>query len=103
MGLNSLVMAADTEIAQVSATPILCNSFSIQQVSGNTGALYIGLAEMDPSTLEGVLRVLPAPSSTSLPAYSVGVSGPPNALNLMELWVASSADGDEALVSYLVV
>lgn len=99
VSLGLITVAAAGTPQQVSEDQILCNSIFVQQNANNSGAIYVGSVDMDTTTLEGVLAVLPAPGD-ALPAYSAGSPINANGINLQDVYLDVENDGESALVSY---
>lgn len=77
-------------------------SIQFQALPANTGLIYIGTAALNKSTGVGVLAVLPAPSSaTTGPFASASFSEPlaPAGLNLADLYIDSTVNGESVYVS----
>lgn len=73
----------------------------VQQITGNTGKIYIGRQGMNISTLAGVYAVLPTPTAGFLPTFSAAVTIAPNALGSVEFWIDADINGEGALVTFL--
>ena len=94
------VAAAGTPV-QVSATHVACHAVFIQQITGQTGVIHIGTSSsMDASDGTDMLATLPVPTANVLPSWSAGIDGQPNGIDLQEIWIDASVNGESALVSY---
>jgi len=84
--------------------PPAVHAILISALQTNTGNVYIGLANMnkDSSVLYNVLQVLPIPTSTSIPTFSIAVVQGANAIRLTDFWFDADVSGDGVLVSGLV-
>lgn len=87
---------------RVTTNSIRAHAVFIQQVTGNTGAMHIGLsASMDPADGTDMIATLPIPTTNVLPSYSTGVDHASAGVNLNELWIDAGVSGEEVLISYL--
>lgn len=78
------------------------HGFMVQALPGNTGKIYV----MDRSngviaTLVGVVGIIAAPATGSIPVFSVGFSGMPNPLNLADYYFDVETNTEGVLVSTL--
>lgn len=98
------VVTAGVPIQVNAGTSMECNSIYFEQIASNGGSMYI----MDRSTgvkatFVGVCKVLLAPTSTSLPSFTVGVPASQNSLNVSDYWVDADTSGNGILVTALVL
>lgn len=93
--------AADTPYAIFSGHRLV-KTLSIQQKYNNQGVLFIGTSGLKPSTDTEVIKQLPVPTPTGIPAwdYDQGGNEAPNPTDIGEIFVASTQGGDIAYVSY---
>jgi hypothetical protein len=94
------VTTAGTPV-QISSTSIKAHSVCIQVNSANTGKIYIGTSTLVAATYVGVLKVLPPPSASSYPEFVATQIMAQNGIDLSELWIDSSVNGESAIVSYM--
>lgn len=81
---------------------VRCHAVFIQQLVGNTGDIHIGIsASMDPSDGTDMLATLPIPTVNALPSYSAGVDWAAAGVDLGEIWLDVSVNGEAALVSFI--
>ena len=78
------------------------HSVLFQQVSGNTGKVYVcSGSSADKDTGEGVVAVLATPSTNVLPSAAVTITNALNAINVADFWLDADTSGDKVLVSYV--
>lgn len=82
--------------------PPSCHAVIIESLSGNTGKVYIGVAGLNKTTLDGCLIVLPIPTANTLPTFSIALAAGANAIRLSDLWFDVDVGGDGVLVSALI-
>ena len=84
--------------------PPAVHAVLISVLQTNSGNVYIGLVNMnkDPAVLFNVLQVLPIPTATSIPTFSIAVIQGANAIRLPDFWFDADVPGDGVLVSGLV-
>lgn len=74
-------------------------SFQVQQVTGNTGKVYVGTSAMNKATLAGVFTVLPAIATGTLPSYSATIVNAPAGFNMAEVYIDVDTNGEKALIA----
>jgi hypothetical protein len=73
-------------------------------IPGLTGSIYIGGANLNTSTLAGVLIEFNPPSTVGPADFvSIEAKGPSNSLRVSDYWLAASVAGEGALVTYFQV
>lgn len=73
-----------------------------QQVSGNTGKIYIlDRANPNMTTGMGILAVLAIPTTNFLPSASATITYAPQGFNLAEYWIDVDVSGEKCLVSII--
>ena len=81
------------------AADVKAHTVAFQQVSGNTGKIYI----QDRQTLGagniGRVHVLAIPTSNTLPSVSAGIEYAPGGFNLASYWIDAEVNGEKCLVS----
>lgn len=83
------------------AQPYKAHSLFVEQVTGNTGKLYVGVSSsMNKTTLVGVVAVIPAPAG-SLPFLDMSDELAPNGIAVSEMWLDADTSGEGALVSVI--
>lgn len=75
---------------------------SLQALPGNTGRVWIGDADLNKSTGMGVGHLLPAPSASFFPSFSVALSSAPNAVSLEGIWLDVDT-GNEGVYVFVLV
>jgi hypothetical protein len=99
------VVAAGTPIRatvneSVPATRFPAHSILFQQHASNTGKIWVlDRVGANKTTGEGVLAVLPAPTSSTLPSATCTVSVQMNAFNVADFWIDADVSGEKCLVS----
>jgi hypothetical protein len=109
MALKSLgkvvVTTGGTEVRSTLNEPdqtarVGAQSFFVQQVTGNTGKIFVGSVGLDRITLAGVYAVLPAPTAGVLPSFSATVTESPAGFNMADIYIDADTNGESALVSF---
>lgn len=80
---------------------IPAHSMMFQALSTNGGKIYIGHSNMNKTTLAGVIAVLPTPTSSILPVFSMSIAYSPLGFNAADYWIDVDTSGDGVLVSAL--
>ncbi len=78
-------------------------SVMVQALPGNTGIIYVGTSAMVVSTGVGVMAAIPKPTSAltgPFPSVSFAIVEAPAGINLNELYLDASVNGEGAYVSY---
>lgn len=78
------------------------HSYLVEALSTNTGAVYIGSASLNRTTLAGVYAILPPPTTNSYPNFSATVTYAAAAFNLAEIYIDVDVSNEGALVSNIV-
>lgn len=102
VALGKITVAVAGTPVQVLATNKPCNAIYFEQISGQTGKIYImDRSTGNKTTLVGVLKVLLVPTSTFLPNWTVGLPSTQNGLNVANFWIDADTSNESALVTYL--
>lgn len=94
------VSTAGTPV-QVTSTITDCQAISIQALAANTGKIYVGLKNMNKTTLVGVVAVLAVPTTNIIPsfnAYQPQIAG----LNADAFYVDADVSSEGVLVAFLI-
>jgi hypothetical protein len=78
------------------------HAVTIVALPGNTGAVYIGVAGMNKTTLAGVLQILPIPTINALPSFQASIAEAGNGISLDQLYVDADTAGEGVLVSAII-
>lgn len=89
------------------ALPVPTQAFVVQVLPGNTGLVYVfagggNFSGDHRTTLDRCIAILPAPASaTTGPFASASFAIPviPNGMNLADIWIDVSVNGNGAIVS----
>lgn len=84
------------------AETIRVHGYLFQTLPGNTGKMYIGKANLDRTTLVGVLAILAIPTTNLLPTFSAAITWSANGLMLEELYVDADVANEGVLCTVLV-
>jgi hypothetical protein len=97
------VPSAGTPV-QVSPATLNCNTVYFQALPGNSGKIYIGLSNLNKTTLVGCLRVLVPPPATPpyLDYWETGSKVAYAALDLKTIYIDADDSEDGVLISYLI-
>lgn len=102
IAVDSLLPAAPLKAPSASIHAIL-----FQAVTGNVGKIYVGRQDLDKTTLDGVMAVIPAPALNAsnipimLPTFSIALTISPNGLSTQEFWIDADNGGESVLVTVL--
>lgn len=92
-----------TNNESVPAARVAVQSFMVQALPANAGIIYVGTsASMNTSSGVGVLAVIPKPASATtgpFPSASFSIVEAPAGINLNEIWLDASSNGDKAYVT----
>jgi hypothetical protein len=70
-------------------------------IPGLTGNIYVGGANLNTTTLAGVLIKFNPPSAVGLSdSFTIETESPSNSLVVSDYWLAASVPGEGALVTY---
>jgi len=82
---------------------LICHSYMVQALPGNTGKVYI---LDDPggagATMSHVIAWLPAPTVNSAPSFTATIDTAPNDLNVSTRWLDVEIDGEGAIISVAI-
>jgi hypothetical protein len=79
-----------------------CHAVLFQAWKANTGYVYVGLANMNKNSGEGVLAVLAVPTVNSIPAFSISLTMSPAGVNLSDIYLDADVAGEGPLVTLLI-
>lgn len=79
-----------------------CHGVLAQACPANTGKVYIGLSNMNKTSLAQVIAVLAIPTDNTIPSFTAALTLSPNAVNLADLYLDADVIGEGALVSVLI-
>jgi hypothetical protein len=96
--------SASAPVQIVSNPAVMACRIVIATIPGLTGNIFIGGANLNTSTLDGVLVELNPPSTVG-PADVVNIDArtPSNSLRVADYWLAAAVAGEGALVTYFQV
>ena len=82
---------------------VALHAVMFQAWPGNNGLVYVGLADMDKTTGENVLGIIPVPDTTDkfLPTFSMAITIAPNAFNGARWFIDADQAGDAVLITGL--
>lgn len=83
-------------------TKFSCHAALFQAKKGNVGAVYVGLATLNKTTLAGVCGQLAIPTDNSIPAFSIALTLSPAGVDLSDLWIDADQAGDGVILTVLV-
>jgi hypothetical protein len=98
-GNNGKVNLVDAFIDLLHFPITSVNAVLFQQHDSNTGKIYIGNTNMDIASDTGIIVVLPAPSSSSIPWFTLDIGAATDAVPLTMLAVGAALDGNKIRVS----
>lgn len=75
------------------------NAVLFQTHDSNTGKIYIGDDKLNIAADAGIIAVIPAPTSSSIPWFTLDIGAATNAVPLKQLAVGAALDGDKIRVS----
>lgn len=78
---------------------IACYAIMFQALPNNIGNIYIGLLNMNKTTLAQCVAILSVPTVNSTSAYSVTITYAPGGLNAADFYIDSDQVNDGVLVS----
>lgn len=79
-----------------------CQAVMFQAWKSNTGAVYVGRAELNRTTGANVGAVLAIPTTTTIPSFGASNHLAPAGINLDDYYLDADNANDGALVSLLV-
>ena len=79
-----------------------CHALMVEQWPGNTGKIWVGTAQMDVSTGEGVYAVLAIPTTNFIPTFSVANTIVLGGLIPNQIWLDADVGGEWAIVTIVV-
>jgi len=97
------------------AARLVCHTLFIQQLAANTGKIYVmtvsnetAQAQFNKTTGVGVVAIIPAPTlvagvGTILPWVAITIPFAPGGLDASNFFLDADVNGDDALVSAIVV
>ena len=94
-------VAAGTPV-RVSATDLYVHAVTFNQINGQTGRIVVGNSAMNKTTLSGVFKELPIPTTNAIPAFPVSQVASQNAINLSQFYVDADVTGEKCLVTYMI-
>lgn len=86
----------------VTPRPYSCHGVLFQALPTNTGKVYIGTAEMDPTAFTGLFAMLAIPTDNQIPSFSAALTITPNGMVLDQFYVDADNADDGVLLTYLV-
>lgn len=100
--ITKTVTTAGTQVQVTTDTDIKPISVYFEADAANTGVIYIGLSDVSSTSY---FARLPIPSTASSPGWSIsgvdaGRSGG-SAIQLSNIWVDSSVDGEKVHITYV--
>jgi hypothetical protein len=93
------VTTAGTPV-QVTTTRTVAQSVMVQALAANTGLIYVGLSTLNKSTGVGVLGIIPIPTTNIIGSVSASIPLAPAGINLADLWIDSTVNGEGVIISY---
>lgn len=79
-----------------------CHGVMIQALPTNAGKVYVGLANLNRVTFEGILAFLAIPTANVIPSYSAALTLSPAGVNLTEMCIDADQINDGVVVSVLI-
>jgi hypothetical protein len=95
VGLGYVTVTTAGTPAQVSAQHIVTPGCLIEAAPTNSGNIYVG-----DSTLDATHRGCELTPGSSIEIVGPNIGGSEEEIDLFDLWVDSSANGDKVIVSY---
>ena len=101
-GGTPVLLSVPADVLKLIGFPA-AHALLFQALSSNTGAVYIGKAGMDRTTLAHVLIKLPPPTTNQYPTFSMSITVAANAIALDDLYVDADVNGEGIMASILGV